>query len=1204
MASERQRTDGALTTIPNTAALPDHVYRVRGLPVEISDDQVTDFISRVLGLESDLPQIRSLAQNLDGRTTVATLSFQKLPVELSGDRHEWSFDIDAPGASNESHGRLHRKIKLTIDDHFVGLTVLSCPPPSDHHVDCLAISGLGCHAFGSFKDRDSAHMWLCDALPYDLTTTRIIIYGYESQLHRSESFQGLEDLAKTLRDPLELLNSTIKPWRINSKGGILPSLALLNQVSYLKQAIIQLHNEKMNGLETLNSIYGALFFGVPNQGMDIRSLIPMTEYQVNQGFLHTLSTESELLQKQCREFPKAFDSPKSRIACFYETLTSPTAIMVNSKWIMDGPRTILVSKASATHSRHWENEAHHIHPIYRDHSRLVKFKPNDEVYDRLCCTLKEFVRDASVVNSGSAIEADELTADDSGFLLWIKGKPGSGKSTLMERIFNENTSHSGIQLGFFFHQRGVQLQKSTIGMLRTISHHLVSQSNSARFVFRKLYNEKKLFGQYGKNWDWNEAELRQVLKTALIEAAKSQDISIIIDALDEAKDEARSIAAYIYEVYEVLQKSASQTRICFSCRNYPIVSLNVGLELYMEDENKNDILAYVNNELAKHIHAHKRPSREDDLKLLQCEISSRASGVFLWIHLIIPIVAKDYNDGKSIDQVLSTLQSAPYNLRSIYEHILKDLIADEGRKDTLHLMQWICLATRPLSVKEIRYALALDDLAIHKSQNSARDSLDFVEDDATMELRITSLSGGLVEVRHHQQLKTVQFMHQSVSDTLFTGGFEWLGLNSRIDVVGQGHHRLARSCVNYLKLGEVQNVGLSYGQSLPLLDYAIAYWFVHAQKAECSGIDQTGLIERFEWPRAGYLDRWIEMSQWSMRSTCPMLKSTLLHISASSNLLGITKKLLLSTSLLEMKDEIGDTPLHCAARFGHYKVVRMLLHEGADAQVKNINGRTALACAAECGHIHAMELLLGVDADENTREDNLREALYYAAEEGSYSGSKVLLDNGANANTQFGMYNNALQAAALNGNEQTVRLLLDCGANVNAQGGELGNALQAAIRNGSKTIVALLLERGANVNAQGGEFGNALQAAAEDGNESLVKLLLDNRAHINFQGSGMYRNTLQAALAGGDELIVKLLLAYGADFSAQGGEFGDALKAAIAGRNDTVLKLLIHHWTQFYEEYRNANQATECCNNQRMVIIHRKANTNTNAIDEGFSSSS
>jgi hypothetical protein len=64
---------------------------------------------------------------------------------------------------------------------------------------CLAISGLGGHAFGSFKEKDGSYMWLCDDLPYHLATARIIIYGYKSQLHGSQSFQGLEALASNLR---------------------------------------------------------------------------------------------------------------------------------------------------------------------------------------------------------------------------------------------------------------------------------------------------------------------------------------------------------------------------------------------------------------------------------------------------------------------------------------------------------------------------------------------------------------------------------------------------------------------------------------------------------------------------------------------------------------------------------------------------------------------------------------------------------------------------------------------------------------------------------------------------------------------------------------------------------------------------------------------------------------------------------------------
>jgi hypothetical protein len=79
----------------------------------------------------------------------------------------------------------------------------------------------------------------------------------------------------------------------------------------------------------IDSTYGALFFGVPNQGMDIKSLIPIVKDQPNQALLHSLGTESQILREQCRKFPAAFDYSDSEIMCFYETLESPTAIQVN-----------------------------------------------------------------------------------------------------------------------------------------------------------------------------------------------------------------------------------------------------------------------------------------------------------------------------------------------------------------------------------------------------------------------------------------------------------------------------------------------------------------------------------------------------------------------------------------------------------------------------------------------------------------------------------------------------------------------------------------------------------------------------------------------------------------------------------------------------------------------------------------------------------
>ena len=666
-------------------------------------------------------------------------------------------------------------------------------------------------------------------------------------------------------------------------------------------------------------------------------------------------------------------------------------------------------------------------------------------------------------------EAYKSWIDDQHGLLWIKGKPGSGKSTLMKRIYKEDVTQTGIRLAFFFHRRGVQLQQTSIGMLRTVSHQLISQSAPSRAVFRARYREKKIFGRHGEDWDWHDVELRQLLKSALIVATKSQAVTIFIDALDEAGEiSAESIVSYIYDVHEELQGSVMQTRICFSCRHYPILSRNIGFEICMEKQNEGDISACVNRQLLAQIQEHKRRSWADDLKVLQSQIASSACGVFLWATLMVPRVAKEYNKGKSLGYVLEMLRRAPPDLTSIYEHILTTLIDDKDREDSLRLMQWICLANRPLSLTELRYALALDDSAINDFQNSARDSKGFVEDDARMKQLITSLSGGLVEVKDHDHSNVVQFIHQSVNDSLLSGGVEWLGMESGVDFAGQGHHRLTRSCVNYLKLREVQEVNflrLNYDQARikvqPFLKYAITSWFLHAQEAESKGIGQNDLIQRFEWPYTHYFHHWIKMFRAinEHHPRCPELSATLLHTSAASNLQSIVQELLSNGSILEEKDVKGNTALHLAARFGFTNVVRMLLDAKANLHAKNIHGNTPLERAASGGHISTMELLMENGADVNCGAGSSENALYSAVLAGSYLATRLLLDKGADLNAQGGWYGNALQAAAYKGSEPIVKLLLDKGADLHAQGGRYGNALQAAVYNGNEPIVKLLSTR-------------------------------------------------------------------------------------------------------------------------------------------------
>ena len=90
------------------------------------------------------------------------------------------------------------------------------------------------------------------------------------------------------------------------------------------------NDESLDALATYKSTYGILFFGCPNQGMNITSLVPMCNNSANLPFLLSLGPSSERLRQLCRDFPLKFSFTDSRIVSFYETKMSPTAIKVSS----------------------------------------------------------------------------------------------------------------------------------------------------------------------------------------------------------------------------------------------------------------------------------------------------------------------------------------------------------------------------------------------------------------------------------------------------------------------------------------------------------------------------------------------------------------------------------------------------------------------------------------------------------------------------------------------------------------------------------------------------------------------------------------------------------------------------------------------------------------------------------------------------------
>ncbi|KAJ1323029.1 FxSxx-COOH system tetratricopeptide repeat protein [Microdochium nivale] len=411
--SSRGEPQGASEQEPQAKA--GKVFRIRGVPQDWDAKKLQFFLRKEESQPQDSsagPIVWSLADEVSGRSGVGTVTFQRGP-HASQTGGNWIIPLSPSSAATQPLGS-SRQLRLTLDDNFDGITTLYSPPFEDHKLDILAISGLGGHAFGSFKQRGGEHMWLRDALPYDVTLegsdrpiARIMTYGYNSSIPQSNSMQNLEDLAASFHSSLLALAGTyIKPILViaHSLGGLI-----------IKQALISLsRSESRDDQLLLRAVYGVVFFGVPHDGMDISSLIPMVGDQPNRFLIESIGhINSQILSTQRREFHAALGGKgDSEVFCFYETRQSPTAQQVivqhtlveiqrltkeqdkHGHWAMSGPPAFLVTKTSATHCRPWEDGTEHMCPISRSHSEMVKFGEHDAEYDKVVQRLTKLARRA------------------------------------------------------------------------------------------------------------------------------------------------------------------------------------------------------------------------------------------------------------------------------------------------------------------------------------------------------------------------------------------------------------------------------------------------------------------------------------------------------------------------------------------------------------------------------------------------------------------------------------------------------------------------------------------------------------------------------------------------------------------------------------------------------------------------------------------
>ena len=543
---------------------------------------------------------------------------------------------------------------------------------------------------------------------------------------------------------------------------------------------------------------------------------------------------------------------------------------------------------------------------------------------------------------------------------WIQGNPGSGKSTLMKKVYSLVTAYpqdpSSVTAAFFFNARGNEIEKTPTGLLRTLLHHLCQRISTLRDLVVKAYVAKRRF--LNSNWQWQFSELKDLLAAVVKFSVLGQRrLILFIDALDECDLAATQSVIYMFE--SLANSSFSEGTnfsICLSSRYWPQFRIQKCLIARVELQNQDDIHRYIQK--------HLEPTQVDEdfavHAALRTELLDKAQGTFVWVVLVVRDLLSAFHAGATLRELRNIVARVPLDLHQFYQHQLQST-ENEDRESMLRLLQLVFYAQRSLSLREVRYALAFGRPA-YASYAEWSLSSEYVKSDEQMEKRIREHSKGLVEIArsaeddHDSQQsdadqdsalseeKVVQFIHQSVKDFLTADGFSFLRDSGQQTHTGNGHEFIKTVCLNYLRNEDVEAISLvdfSVSHSLnrrtlladhPLINYAVNYIFLHAARAEEHGISQERFRNYFCTNRECF-ERWRYLYDAVSDESVPRGPQTRpLHIFSEYGLL--TRDIAEKERNVDIAGGAFGSALGAACYHGHSDTVRILLEYEADPRIK------------------------------------------------------------------------------------------------------------------------------------------------------------------------------------------------------------------------------------------------------------------------------
>ncbi|KAI9436591.1 hypothetical protein H4582DRAFT_1854129, partial [Lactarius indigo] len=582
-----------------------------------------------------------------------------------------------------------------------------------------------------------------------------------------------------------------------------------------------------------------------------------------------------------------------------------------------------------------------------------------------------------------------------GSLLWIYGKPGSGKTILCSAIVQDIATlrEAGLASIAYFYFDFRDLDKQHIrNLLPSLLIQLSAQSDRRRDILSRLY----LAHDNGETKPRVGAMIQCLRDMLTID--DQRPIYIILDALDECPNSSGIPSPreqVVALVKDLVNLRLPHLHICVTSRPEFDIRATLGslalhsVSLHDQSGQKKDIVDYVHSVVYSDSETMMKKWREGDKKMVVDALSEKADGMFRWVFCQLETLRQCLPQS-----VRRTLNELPESLDETYERVMME-IKKANQVHAYRMLQCLTVAVRPLSVAELAELLAFD-FNVAKGGIPELNSNWRWEDH---EQAVLSTCSSLIALVPGDESPVVQFSHFSVKEFLMSDR-----LATSTGEISQYHISLedAHTVLAQASLGVLlRDPDVTNGaNSAPLARYAAEHWVTHARAENVASRVRDGMEQLFD-PDQPYFEAWVRLHDPDPGYNPPRMTdlepgARSLYYAALCGFHELVEHLTLKyPQYASARGGRRGTALHSASSAGHLQIVRSLLQHGVPVDIRNHVNDTALHWASIEGHRDVVECLLDHGADVDLQDDDHNSSLTFAAHDGKIDVVRVLLEHNA-----------------------------------------------------------------------------------------------------------------------------------------------------------------------------------------------------------------